>query len=181
MENQKDIVDVLSPPFLELEKLVVVHERYKYLFTQLLKIYQRMYDEKEKTLLFDLQPLGMFIPPEKGEGFKKVLDDIRNYLNVTVKNSQNCRQRLSALRSVFLKDEQRQVINDALDLLNLPTSSEVTSDADFRLLSLQQFTKEMDVQIEIQEIFIFLNSLFSPMEQKQQQQQPSNKNKQQRR
>jgi hypothetical protein len=92
------------------------------------------------------------------------MDDIREYLNVVVKNSQNCRQRLASLRSVFLQDEQRQIINDALDLLNLPASSEITSDADFRLLSLQQFTKEMDVGIEIQEIFIFLNSLFSPVE-----------------
>ncbi len=166
MENKQDPTKeiVFTGAIADLEKLVVVHERYKSLFPQLLLIFQKMYDEKDKTLLFEIQPLTMFISPEKGEQFKKVMDDLRNYLNVSVKNSQNCRQRLAALRSIFLQDEQRQIINDALDLLNLPASSEITSDADFRLLSLQQFTKEMDVSIEIQEIFIFLNSLFSPVE-----------------
>lgn len=174
--SQQTLLSVpLSEPIADLEKLVVVHDRYKPLFPQLLSIFQKMYDEKDKTLLFEIQPLGMFIPPEKGEGFKKVMDNLRTYLNVNVKNSQNCRQRLAALRSIFLKDEERQVINDALDLLNLPASAEITSDADFRLLSLQQFTKEMDVIIEIQEIFMFLNSLFSPAEQ---QKQPPNQNTQ---
>jgi hypothetical protein len=167
MENRDEPAqntNSLSGPILELEKLIKVQDRYKALLPQLLSIFQKMYDEKDKNLLMDIQPLTMFIPPENGKGFKKVMDDIREYLNVVVKNSQNCRQRLASLRSVFLQDEQRQIINDALDLLNLPASSEITSDADFRLLSLQQFTKEMDVGIEIQEIFIFLNSLFSPVE-----------------
>lgn len=158
----------LSGPILELQKVVQVNERYQKLFPQLLEIYQEMYDSKDKSLLFEIQPLAPFIRPEKAEGFKKIMDDIRNHLNVVVKNAQNCRQRLAALRTVFLKDEERQLINDALDLLNLPNSSEIQSDADFRLLSLQQFTKEMDVGIEIQEIFIYLNSLFQPIQQEQQ-------------
>lgn len=158
----------LSGPILELQKVVQVNERYQKLFPQLLEIYQGMYDSKDKSLLFEIQPLTPFIRPEKAEGFKKIMDDIRNHLNVVVKNAQNCRQRLAALRTVFLKDEERQLINDALDLLNLPNSSEIQSDADFRLLSLQQFTKEMDVGIEIQEIFIYLNSMFQPVQQEQQ-------------
>jgi hypothetical protein len=157
----------LSGPILELQKVVQVSERYKKLFPQLLEIYQEMYDSKDKSLLFEIQPLTPFIRPEKAETFKKIMDDIRNHLNVVVKNAQACRQRLAALRTVFLKDEERQLINDALDLLNLPNSSEIQSDADFRLLALQQFTKELDVNIEIQEIFIYLNSLFQPVEEHQ--------------
>ena len=157
----------LSGPILELQKVVQVSERYQKLFPQLLAIYQEMYDMKDKSLLFEIQPLTPFIRPEKGEAFKKIMDDIRNHLNVVVKNAQACRQRLAALRSIFLKDEERQLINDALDLLNLPNSSEIQSDADFRLLALQQFTKEIDVSIEIQEIFIYLNSLFQPVQQEQ--------------
>jgi hypothetical protein len=157
----------LSGPILDLQKVVQVSERYKKLFPQLLEIYQEMYDSKDKSLLFEIQPLTPFIRPEKAEIFKKIMDDIRNHLNVVVKNAQSCRQRLAALRTVFLKDEERQLINDALDLLNLPNSSEVQSDADFRLLALQQFTKELDVNIEIQEIFIYLNSLFQPVQESQ--------------
>jgi hypothetical protein len=152
----------------ELQKVVKVSERYNKLFPQLLEIYQEMYDSKDKSLLFEIQPIASFVPPEKANSFKKIMDDIRNHLNVVVKNSQACRQRLAALRSVFLKDEERQLINDALDLLNLPNSSEIQSDADFKLLALQQFTKEMDVSIEIQEIFIYLNSMFQPVQQEQQ-------------
>jgi hypothetical protein len=166
----------LSGPIAELEKIVSVQERYKSVFNELLKIFQKLYDEKDKTLLFDIQPLTMFIQPENGKVFKKFMDDLRSYLNITVKNSQNCRQRLASLRSVFLEDEQRKLINDALDLLNLPASSEISSDADFRFLSLQQFTKEMDVAIEIQEIFIYLNSLFTPVDEQPKTQNNSNKN-----
>jgi len=155
----------LSGPIAELQKVVDVSERYKKLFPQLLEVYQDMYDSKDKTLLFEIQPMTMFIRPEKSEGFKKIMDDIRSHLNVTVKNAQACRQRLAALRSIFLKDEERQVINDALDLLNLPNSSEIQSDADFRLLGLQQFAKEMDTAIEIQEIFIYLNSMFQVVDE----------------
>jgi hypothetical protein len=164
MENSETAPKVLSGPLEKLKGLIQVKDRYKYLLPQLLEIFQKLYDEKDKEILFELQPLAMFIPPEKGDGFKSVMDEIRNYLQVPVKNSQNCRTRLAALRNVFLKDEERQLINEALDLLNLPASSEITSDADFRLLSLQQKTKEMDVSIEIQEIFIYLNSMFSPVE-----------------
>ena len=160
----------LSGPILELQKVVQVSERYKKLFPQLLEIFLEMFDSKDKSLLFEIQPLASFIRPEKAEVFKKIMDEIRNHLNVVVKNGQACRQRLAALRTVFLKDEERKLINDALDLLNLPNSSEIQSDADFRLLSLQQFTKEMDVNIEIQEIFIYLNSLFQPIEEPQQKQ-----------
>ncbi len=180
MENRdtsEQNTNSLSGPILDLEKLIKVNDRYKELLPQLLSIFQKMYNEKDKSLLFDIQPLAMFIPPENGKGFKKVMDDIRDYLNVVVRNSQNCRQRLASLRSVFLQDDQRQIINDALDLLNLPASSEINSDADFRLLSLQQFTKEMDIGIEIQEIFIFLNSLFTPVESQTPPPQQSNKNK----
>jgi hypothetical protein len=152
----------------ELQKIVEVSERYKKLFPQLLEIYQVMYNAKDKSLLFEIQPMSMFIRPEKAESFKKVMDDIRNHLGVVVKNSQNCRQRLSALRSVFLNDEERQIINDAIELLNLPNSSEIQSDADFRLLSLQQATKEMEIGIEIQEIFIYLNSMFQVVDTQKQ-------------
>lgn len=173
MEASVSSTKALSGPIAELQKVIEVSERYKKLLPQLLEIYQEMYDVKDKTLLFELQPLTMFIRPDKAESFKKIMDDIRSYLNVTVKNAQNCRQRLAGLRSVFLKDEERQVINDALDLLNLPNSSEIQSDADFRLLGLQQFTKEMDVAIEIQEIFIYLNSMFQPVQEQPQQKQSS--------
>jgi hypothetical protein len=174
MEASVSSTKVLSGPIAELQKVIEVSERYKKLLPQLLEIYQEMYDVKDKTLLFELQPLTMFIRPDKAEAFKKVMDDIRSYLNVTVKNAQACRQRLAGLRSVFLKDEERQVINDALDLLNLPNSSEIQSDADFRLLGLQQFTTEMDIVIEIQEIFIYLNAMFQPV-QEQAQPQPQQK------
>ena len=167
MEASVTSTKVLSGPIAELEKVIDVSERYKKLLPQLLEIYQEVYDLKDKTLLFELQPLTMFIRPDKAEAFKKIMDDIRSYLNVTVKNAQACRQRLAGLRSVFLKDEERQVINDALDLLNLPNSSEIQSDADFRLLGLQQFTKEMDIAIEIQEIFIYLKSMFQPVQEQQ--------------
>ena len=157
----------LSGPISELQKIVEVSDRYKKLFPQLLEIYQEMYDSKDKSLLFDIQPLTMFVRPEKAEGFKKVMDDLRNHLNIVVKNSQNCRQRLTALRSVFLNDEQRQLINDALDLLNLPDSSEIQSDADFRFMTLQQHAKDMDTVVEIQEIFIYLNSMFQVVSEEQ--------------
>ncbi len=175
MENSEVPPKVLSGPLEKLKALVQVKERYQLLLPQLLEIFQKLYDEKDKELLFELQPLAMFIPPEKAEGFKSVMDEIRNYLQVPVKNAQNCRTRLAALRNVFLKDEERQIINDALDLLNLPASSEVTSDADFKLLSLQQRTKEMDVSIELQEIFIYLNSMFSPVPQPASQSQQSSR------
>jgi hypothetical protein len=165
--NQVVSNKILVEPFLELEKIVEVSERYKKLFPQLLEIYQEMYLSKDKSILFDLQPLSMFIRPEKSQDFKKVMDQIRNHLNVTVKNSNNCRQRLNALRAIFLSDEERQLINDALDLLNLPATSEIQSDADFRLLSLQQSAKDMDTVIEIQEIFIYLNSLFQVVSDEQ--------------
>lgn len=167
----------LSGPISELQKIVDVSDRYKPLFPKLLEIYQEMYDSKDKTLLFDIQPLTMFIRPDKAEEFKKVMDDIRSHLNVIVKNSQNCRQRLNALRTVFLKDEERQLINDALDLLNLPTSSEIQSDADFRFMTLQQFAKDLDTAVEVQEIFIYLNSMFQVVPQEQNQKQGKYKKK----
>lgn len=154
----------LTAPISDLFKIVDVGERYKKLFPQLLEIFQDMYNSKDKTLLFEIQPIAMFVRPEKAELFKKFMSALRTHFDVIVKNANNCRQRLTALRAVFLNDEERQVINDALDLLNLPNSSEIQTDADFRLLSLQQITKELDVVIELQELFIYLNSMFQPTE-----------------
>jgi hypothetical protein len=153
----------LTYPISELYKLVEVSDRYKHLFPQLLEIYQDLYDQKDKSILFEIQPIVAFIKPENAGAFKRLMDDIRVHLNVNVKNSQDCRKRLTALKTIFQGAEERQAINDALDLLNLPNSSEVQSDADFRLLSLQQMSKEMDISVEIQELFIFLNSMFQPV------------------
>ena len=152
----------LEGPIAELESIVEVNPRYQSLFTQLLQIYQKMYNEKEKSLLFETQPLTMFIQPENAEVFKKVMNQIRNHLNVSVKSAPECRKRLTALRNSFQDEEQRTLISNALDLLNLPDSAEVQSDADYRLLELQRSAKDVNTSIEIQEIFIYLNSMFQP-------------------
>jgi hypothetical protein len=67
------------------------------------------------------------------------------------------------LRSNFSTEDQKTLINNALDLLNLPDSTEVQSDADYKLLELQRSTKDMNIAVEIQEIFIYLNSMFQPV------------------
>lgn len=154
----------INGPILRLKDIVEVSERYKNLFPQLLEIFQKMYDEKDKKLLFDLQPLSMFISPDKGQIFKKVLDDIRSYLNIAIKDASECRKRLARLKTIFNREEERKLINNALDLLNLPSNSEIQSNADFEFLALQQSVKDLDTATDIQEIFIFLNSLFSSNE-----------------
>ena len=154
-----------APPIAELLILVEVSDRYKPLFQQLLEIYQGLYDQKDKSILFEIQPITAFIRPDNGKQFKQVMDDIRVHLGVNVKNSQDCRKRLLALKTVFQGSEERQVINDAIDLINLPNSSEVQSDADFRLLGLQQLVKDMDTSVELQELFIYLNGMFQPVEE----------------
>ncbi len=152
----------LEGPIADLEHIVEVGPRYKSLFIELLKIYQVLYKYKDKSLLFETQPLTMFIQPENAEEFKKIMNKIRSHLNVSVKTAPECRKRLIALRSNFNSEEQRTLINNALDLLNLPDSTEIQSDADYKLLELQRATKDMDVAVEIQEIFIYLNSMFQP-------------------
>ncbi len=154
-----------APPIAELEVLVEVSEKYKKLFTQLLEIFQTMYDQKDKNILFEIQPITAFIRPDNGKQFKQVIDDIRVHLGVNVKNSQDCRKRLLGLKTIFQGSEERQVINDALDLINLPNASEIQSDADFRLLGLQQLVKDIDTAVELQELFIYLNSMFQPVEE----------------
>jgi hypothetical protein len=154
----------INGPILRLKDIVEVSERYKNLFPQLLEVFQKMYDEKDKKLLIDLQPLSMFVSPDKGQIFKKVLDDIRSYLNIAIKDASECRKRLARLKTLFNREEERKLINNALDLLNLPPNSEVQSNADFEFLALQQSVKDLDTATDIQEIFIFLNSLFSSNE-----------------
>ncbi len=153
----------LEGPIAELEHIVEVNPRYQSLFIQLLKIYQGLYNQKDKSLLFETQPLTMFIQPENAEEFKKIMNKIRNHLNVSVKSAPECRKRLTALRSNFSTEDQKTLINNALDLLNLPDSTEVQSDADYKLLELQRSTKDMNIAVEIQEIFIYLNSMFQPV------------------
>jgi hypothetical protein len=156
----------LLMPISRLQAIVQVSDRYKPLFMQLLQIYQEMFNSTNKQLLFDLQPLAMYVNPEKGEAFKRVVDDIRNHYNVMVKTTLDCSKRLTFLKkNVFTTPEDVSIINDAIELLNLPNSSEITSDADFKLLSLQQKAKDADTAIEVQEIFLYLNSLFQPMDE----------------
>jgi hypothetical protein len=139
----------LLMPISRLQAIVQVSDRYKPLFMQLLQIYQEMFNSTNKQLLFDLQPLAMYVNPEKGEAFKRVVDDIRNHYNVMVKTTLDCSKRLTFLKkNVFTTPEDVSIINDAIELLNLPNSSEITSTA-----------------IEVQEIFLYLNSLFQPMEE----------------
>lgn len=157
---------ILTMPIARLQVMVEVSEKYKSLFTQLLYIFQEMYDAKDKKLLFDVQPLTAFIRPEKGEGFKNFLNELRTYYNVNVKNSLDCRRRLIFMRSKFTSKEELALIDDALDLLDLPTSSEIQSDADFKFLGLQQAAKDIDTAIEIQELFIYLNGMFQPVDEK---------------
>jgi len=164
METESTVKE-FAPPITELEVLVEVSEKYKKLFVQLLEIFQTMYDQKDKNILFEMQPITAFIRPDNGKQFKQVMDDIRVHLGVTVKNAQDCRKRLLALKTIFQGSEERQVINDALDLINLPNSSEVQSDADFRLLGLQQLIKDIDTAVELQELFIYLNGMFQPVEE----------------
>jgi hypothetical protein len=164
METESTVKE-FAPPIAELEVLVEVSEKYKKLFFQLLEIFQTMYDQKDKSILFEMQPITAFIRPDNGKQFKQVMDDIRLHLGVTVKNGQDCRKRLLALKTIFQGSEERQVINDALDLINLPNSSEVQSDADFRLLGLQQLVKDIDTAVELQELFIYLNGMFQPVEE----------------
>ena len=151
----------INGPILRLTDIVEVSEPYAKLFPQLLEIFQKMYDEKDKKLLFDLQPLSMFVRPDKGAIFKKVLDDIRNYLNIAVKDASDCRKRLARLKNIFNREDDRRLINNALDLLNLPSNSEIQTNADFEFLGLQQSAKDLDTSTDIQEIFIFLNGLFT--------------------
>lgn len=155
----------LSIAISRLQVMVEVADRYKSLFTQLLYILQDMYDTRDKRLLFDIQPLAAYIRPEKAEGFKNMINEIRNHLNITVKSSVECRKRLVQLRSKLTKNEDLDIIDDALDLLNLPSSAEIQSDADFRLLTLQQSISDVDSSIEIQEIFIYLNNMFKPVDE----------------
>ena len=165
MEGEVVEKKTLSPPIAELQVLVEVSDRYKNLFSQLLDIYQGLYDQKDKNILFEVQPITAFIRPDNGKQFKMIMDDIRVHLGVNVKNSQDCRKRLLALKSVFQGSEERQILNDALDLINLPNSSEVQSDADFKLLGLQQMVKDIDTAVELQELFIYLNGMFQPVEE----------------
>jgi hypothetical protein len=164
-ETEKHEKKSFSKPIADLQFLVEVSDRYKPLFFQLLEIYQNLYEQKDKNILFEIQPITAFIRPDNGKQFKKIMDDIRAHLGVNVKNSQDCRKRLLALKSVFPGSEERQVINDALELINLPNSSEVQSDADFKLLALQQSVKDVESAVELQELFIYLNSMFQPVEE----------------
>jgi hypothetical protein len=159
-------VITLEGPIADLEKIVEVNPRYQSLLKQLLQIYQGMYNEKDKSILFETQPLTMFIQPDNAEKFKSIMNRIRNHLNVTVQTAPDCRKRLTALKGVYTTEEQRSLINNALDLLNLPNSTEVQNDADFRLLELQRSAKDMNSAVEIQEIFIYLNSMFQPVVEK---------------
>lgn len=156
---------VLHLPISRLQVFVEVADRYKPLFTQLLYIFQDMYEKRDKRLLFDLQPLAAYIRPEKAEGFKNLLNEVRNHFNILIRNSMECKKRLVQLRSRFSTNEDIDVIDGALDLLNLPSSSEIQSDADFKLLGLQQTVSDVDTAIEIQEIFIYLNNMFAPVDE----------------
>lgn len=158
-------VPVLNLPISRLQVMVEVADRYKNLFTQLLFIYQDMYEKRDKRLLFDIQPMTAYIRPEKAEGFKNLLNEIRNHLGIPIRSSMECKKRLIQIRPRFTNNDEIDIIDGALDLLNLPSSSEITSDADFKLLALQQSVTDIDTAIEIQEIFIYLNSLFQPLDE----------------
>jgi hypothetical protein len=168
-EVQKTSSDSRIPhvglPISKLQVIVEVAERYKPLFSQLLIIFQEMYDNKNKSLLFDLQPLAPFVKQEKSEGFKNLMNEIRNHFNIHIKSPQECKKRLVSLKSRFTKNEEIDIIDNALELLNLPTSSEIQSDADFRILMLQQNAKDVDTATDIQEIFIYLNNMFQPVDE----------------
>lgn len=157
---------VLNMPIARLQVITEVADRYKPIFQQLLLIFQEMYDARDKRILLDIQPLAAYIRPEKAEGFRNLLNEIRNHLNVNIKSSIDCRKRLLALRNKLSKNEDFDIIDGALDLLNLPSSSEIQSDADFKLLTLSQTITDIDSAIEIQEIFIYLNNLFQPIDEK---------------
>jgi hypothetical protein len=163
----------LSVTISRLHVMVEVAERYKPLFTQLLNIFQDMYEARDKRLIFDIQPLAAYIRPEKSEGFKTLINELRNHLNISVKSSNECKKRLVQLRTKLTKNEEFNIIDEALELLNLPSSAEIQSDADFKLLTLQQSVTDVDSAIEIQEIFIFLNHMFQPIDESNSK--PSNK------
>jgi hypothetical protein len=163
-EVQNTPIPLVGLPISKLQVIVEVSERYKQLFSQLLAIFQEMYDNKDKRLLFDLQSLTPYIKQEKVEGFKNLMNEIRNHFNVSIKSSQECKKKLVSLKSRFTKNEEIDIVDGALDLLNLPTSSEIQSDADFRILMLQQSAKDVDTATDIQEIFIYLNNMFQPMD-----------------
>lgn len=133
------------------------------------ELFAHFLNEKDCSVILDIQQLAPIVDPKNIEDFKKIMDSVRLLCDVTVKSSEDCKKRLRILREK-LPEEEKKIIDDAIKMLKSDENSEVTSDADFRLMTCSRFFKTRRDLIEISELFLFLNSLFEPIPQQQNQQ-----------
>jgi hypothetical protein len=124
-----------------------------------LKLYKLFLDQNDPGLLLDLSSYSVFIEQTKQKEFTSLIDNLRKHLGVIVTDEKDCRNRLLKLRSKSSNQSDGEIINNAMKLLDYPEQSEVTSNADFELFNLRSRMNGRREIIEIQELFLYLNSM----------------------
>lgn len=121
--------------------------------------------QKNPIVLIDIQNLAPVIEQRHIEDFNKIMDATRFLCNAPVTSIKDLKRRLEVLREK-LPDSEKKIIDDVYTMISSSSSSEVVSDADFRLMTCGRFFKNRRELVEINELFIFINSLFEPVQEK---------------
>jgi hypothetical protein len=125
-----------------------------------LKMFENFIERNDAGLLLDLSSYSVFLDQSKQKEFTLLIDNLRKHFSVVVMNEKECRNRLVQLKGKVTSKSDNDIINNAIQLLDYPEQSEVTSNADYELFNLSNKMTDRRGIIEIQELFLFLNSLF---------------------
>jgi hypothetical protein len=125
-----------------------------------LKMFENFIERNDAGLLLDLSSYSVFLDQSKQKEFTLLIDNLRKHFSVVVMNEKECRNRLVQLKGKVTSKSDNDIINNAIQLLDYPEQSEVTSNADYELFNLSNKMTDRKGIIEIQELFLFLNNLF---------------------
>jgi hypothetical protein len=124
------------------------------------KLFRTLLENNDAGILLDIQSYFGFVENDNRKDIPKLIDELRKWNNVIVKNGSDCRLRLQQLRSKISSQEDNKLISDAIKLLELPDDSQCDNNSDYELMKLTPKMKTRRDVIEIQELFMYLNSMF---------------------
>lgn len=153
----QEVKTISASEFLKLLKEAcgsVVTDRHLVLYKDLLEV-------RDPGILIDIQPhLSFCTSQELGQKIAEYIINIRKYVGVYIHSNKDCKQRLTKLKGILTSEEDKKLVSEAIQLIDLPVDSEYSSDADFKLISLIPKLKTRRDIVELQEIVMYLSSLF---------------------
>lgn len=168
----QEVKTISSSAFLKLLKEgcgSVVTDRHLVLYRELLEV-------KDPGVLIDIQPhLSFCVSQELGLKLAEYIVNIRKYVGVYIHSNKDCKQRLTKLKGILSTEEDKKLVTDTIQLIDLPVDSEYSSDADLKLITLIPKLKTRRDIVELQEIVMYLTSLFEMPPPPDSQQQPKPK------